>query len=459
MTNDDLDTPTSEQTCSCPDYAASASSRRSFLRNAAAVTGGAVATAVFGETFRQAAYGQLAGGNVMVVLSLRGGADGLSMVVPHGDQHYYAQRPHIAIPKRPLLFKDDMFGLHPRFAPLSAMWRNKKFAVVHAVGLPQPNRSHFSAIEEIEDADLGSPARVGWINRLVGLDSGHSALQAVGVGDGVTPTSLYGRQPTLSIESVEDISLSGAQQRSDTRRARRRALAQVWNNSHSPLGRGARASLATTATLADALSHSYRPANGARYPVGSLGDALKDTARLIKARVGVEVVTLDHGTWDMHSHLGTLTAGGNASMRGMVDTLSHALAAFFTDFGRRGQPRHLGHRHRVRASAEGERLRRSRPRLGKCHVGDGCGRPRWGVLRALARARRRGARGRRPQGDHGLPKHHLRDHDEAVQRDLEQGLPGFHTAPRRRDALTAVRRRWWTGPAWTGPARTAPKVS
>ncbi len=333
MTNDDVDTPASDGTCSCPDDAASTSSRRSFLRNAAAITGGAVATSVFGDTFRQAAYGQSAGGNVMVVLSLRGGADGLSMVVPHGDRHYYAQRPRIAIPKKPLLFKDELFGLHPQFAPLSSMWKNNRFAVVHAVGLPQPNRSHFSAIEEIEDADLGSPARVGWINRLVGLDSNRSSLQAVSVGDGVMPTSLYGGQPTLSIESVEDVSLSGAQQRADTRRARRAALAQVWNSSRSPLASGARASLATTSTLSDTLSHGYRPAHGARYPVGSLGDAFKDTARLIKARVGVEVVTLDHGTWDMHSHLGTLTAGGNTSMRGMVGTLSNALAAFFKDLG------------------------------------------------------------------------------------------------------------------------------
>lgn len=237
------------------------------------------------------------------------------------------------MPKNPLLFKDAMFGLHPGFAPLSSMWRNKKFAVVHAVGLPQPNRSHSSAIEEIEDADLGSAARVGWINRLVGLDSTRAALRAVGIGDGVVPSSLYGPQPALAVESVDDVTLSGAAQKADTRRARRRALSQVWSHSNSPFAVGARASLTTTATLADTLAHSNRPANGARYPVGSLGDALKDTARLIKARVGVEVVTLDHGTWDMHSHLGNLSVGGNSSMRGMVGTLARGLAAFFNGLG------------------------------------------------------------------------------------------------------------------------------
>ncbi len=319
--------------CSCNDYSSTTTSRRSFLRNALAVTGGTVATSLFGDTFRQTAYGQQAGGNVLVVLSLRGGADGLSLVVPHGDPHYYQQRPRIAVPRGSLLFRDAMFGLHPEFKPLASMWRQRKFGVVHAVGLPQPNRSHFSAIEEIEDADLGSAARIGWINRLVGLDARRDALQAVSVGSGVMPTSLYGHEPTISIAAIDDVTLSGAQLQASTRRARRQALSQVWGSSKSPLAAGARASLSTTSALATTLSHRYHPAHGAAYPAGSLGDALKDTARLIKARVGVEVVTLDYGSWDMHSKLGTLDVGGAESMRGMVSTLSHALAAFFKDLG------------------------------------------------------------------------------------------------------------------------------
>jgi uncharacterized protein (DUF1501 family) len=327
------ETAGTDEVCSCSEYSAATSSRRSFMRTALAVTGGTVASSVFGDTFRQAAYGQLAGGNVLVVLSLRGGADGMSLVVPHGDPHYAAQRPHIKIPTRSLLFKDAMFGLHPNFAPLSSLWRHGKLGVVHAAGLPQPNRSHFSAIEEIEDADLGSHARVGWINRLVGLDSQRDALQAVSVGSGVMPTSLYGGQPTIAIAKVDDVTLSGARGSASTRRARRQALSQIWRNSPSPLARGARASLSATATLGGTLAHAYHPANGAVYPAGGLAAALEDTARLIKARVGVEVVTLDYGTWDMHSRLGTVDVGGAESMRGMVSTMSHSLAAFFKDLG------------------------------------------------------------------------------------------------------------------------------
>ncbi|MBA3991368.1 MAG: DUF1501 domain-containing protein [Propionibacteriales bacterium] len=314
--------------CSCTDYA---DSRRSFLRNALAVTGGAVATVAFGETFRQTAYGAT-DGNVLVVLSLRGGADGLSIVVPHGDPDYYPARPRIAVPKASLLVRDDLFGLHPGLKPLEAMWTANKMTAIHATGLPQPNRSHFSAVEEIEDADLGSAVRTGWINRLIGLDADKGPLEAVTVGSGLLPTSMYGPEPTLATDRTENIQLFGAQDDA-AQVQRRKALTQLWEDAEGPLGLGARSSLATTATLGPALAQRYVPANGATYPDSDLGLALKDTARLVKARVGVEVVTLDYGSWDMHSGLGTLDSTGPGSMQGMVSNMGQALAAFFTDLG------------------------------------------------------------------------------------------------------------------------------
>ncbi|MDQ3096402.1 MAG: DUF1501 domain-containing protein, partial [Actinomycetota bacterium] len=114
---------------------------------------------------------------------------------------------------------------------------------------------------------------------------------------------------------------------------RRNALTQLWQDVEGPLGLGARSSLATTATLGPALAQRYVPANGATYPDSDLGLALKDTARLVNARVGVEVVTLDYGSWDMHSGLGTLDSTGPGSMQGMVSNMGQALAAFFTDLG------------------------------------------------------------------------------------------------------------------------------
>ena len=72
------------------------------------------------------------------------------------DPVYYAARPTIAVPADRLLAKDGFFGLHPSMSALLPLWTAGKVAAVHATGLPTANRSHFSAMEELEDADPGS---------------------------------------------------------------------------------------------------------------------------------------------------------------------------------------------------------------------------------------------------------------------------------------------------------------
>src|SRR5215471_19094992 len=54
----------------------------------------------------------------LVVLFQRGAADGLNIVVPHGEQAYYAMRPSINIPPSAVLDLDGFFGLHPALAAL-----------------------------------------------------------------------------------------------------------------------------------------------------------------------------------------------------------------------------------------------------------------------------------------------------------------------------------------------------
>ncbi|MGZ4456166.1 MAG: DUF1501 domain-containing protein, partial [Nocardioides sp.] len=61
-----------------------------------------------------------------------------------------------------------------------------------------------------------------------------------------------------------------------------------------------------------------------------LSNALQDTAHLIKADVGTEVVSIDFGSWDMHSDYGT-TSGGD--MQGMLSAFARALDAFLQDLG------------------------------------------------------------------------------------------------------------------------------
>ena len=124
----------------CEEYAALSTSRRNLLRGALA----SGTTTIIGDPvmgIASAASGRKARG-VMVVLSLRRAADGMSLVVPHGDPVYYEARPRIAVPTDQLIAADAFFGMHPALAPLLPLWSSGKLGWVHAPGLPDPHRSH-----------------------------------------------------------------------------------------------------------------------------------------------------------------------------------------------------------------------------------------------------------------------------------------------------------------------------
>jgi uncharacterized protein (DUF1501 family) len=315
----------------CAEYEdASGVSRRRFLAGLAATSGAVVATSMFGDALRQTSFGATRGGNVVVVISLRGGIDGLGMVVPHGDPGYYSARPRIALPRNSLVAQDEMFGLHPGMAPLQWLWTAGEVAAVHAVGMEVPNRSHFLAMEEVEDADPTSSVRRGWVNRMIGLDQDVDPYEAVNLGNPITPTSLVGSSPVLATGTLGSITLSGA---TGTYSARRRTqLDTVWGKASGPLGTAARSALTTVRELAPVVNATYKPSvvYPTSWPATGLSDALKDSAQLIKADVGTEVVTIDYGSWDMHSDYGTTEYG---NMQNMVGGFARVVSAFMRDLG------------------------------------------------------------------------------------------------------------------------------
>jgi uncharacterized protein (DUF1501 family) len=311
---------TSDDFC-CPEFAAI--SRRGLFSGAVALVGattlvGSAAVTASAATARSASA-------VLVVVSLRGAADGLSLVVPHADPVYYPARPGIAIPADRLLAKDGMFGLHPELAPLMPLWNGRRLAAVHATGLPAPNRSHFAAMEAVEDADPGSSARSGWLNRLIGQVPGSTPLEGFHMSGGVPPTSLYGRQPTMSAGSVDRVRVPGEDKWDHGRR--RASLRTLWGRDRTALGRAMRA----TYSAVDAFAPAKRAADHAgRYPDTDLGKALSQVARTIRGNVGVEVFTVDQGDWDMHAGFGSAERGW---MTNNTRDLAGSIAAFFEDLG------------------------------------------------------------------------------------------------------------------------------
>src|SRR5690242_5360684 len=121
--------------------------RRVFLRNSALAMVGVGAAPGWLERALYAGGGPSARRKVLVAIFQRGAADGLNIVVPRGETHYYDARPSIAVP-RPAAGREEaavdlngFFGLHPALAPLKPVYDAGHLAVVHAAGSPDPTRS------------------------------------------------------------------------------------------------------------------------------------------------------------------------------------------------------------------------------------------------------------------------------------------------------------------------------
>ncbi|MEO5853997.1 MAG: DUF1501 domain-containing protein [Nocardioides sp.] len=304
-------------------------SRRGLLRGLAAT--GAAAT--FGSAVLTSSPATARPARaVLLLLSLRGASDGLSLVVPHGDPVYYQARPRIAVPADSLLVKNELFGLHPALSPLLPLWQGGRLATVHATGLPVRNRSHFSAMEQLEDANPGSARREGWLNRLIGVDAITSPVQALGLTEGVPPAALYGPQPYLSAGDIDGIRIAGDDPDDETN-ARRRSLRTLWQGDRTQLGRAMHSTFEAVDEIAPLRSTPTTPQNGAAYPASDLGRSLAEAARIVRGDVGVEIITIDQGDWDMHTGLGTVEWGG---LKDNAAELAASVAAFFADLGALG---------------------------------------------------------------------------------------------------------------------------
>ena len=261
----------------------------------------------------------------LVVLSLRGGCDGLNIVVPAGSPEYYSRRPNIAIPQGQLKRVNDTFGLAPALEPLYPLWDAGTFGAVHAVGMERPNRSHFEAMDEMERASTTNSLYSGWIDRSVGALGGvDSPFAAVAMGTDNVPISLSGPEPEFAMRNINGVQLAvnGNDASFD---AIRQAMAELHAGT-DPIVSGP-----TLRGIGAVASAQGLPAGGDNYPNGGLSNALKDVARLVKDPTsGIRFATVDFGGWDMHEGMGGPREG---RMFSKVNEMAQALRAFADDLG------------------------------------------------------------------------------------------------------------------------------
>ena len=291
-----------------------AMSRRDFLMTASASLGALVVPTALLRARPARASGSAP---VLVALYLRGGADALNLVPPHGDAFYYAGRPNIRVAPGTEVDLDGFFGLHPGLAPLHPFYQNGKLAVLHACGSPSFSRSHFDAQDFMEFAAPDDKTiQVGWLNRFLSASGIASPISAITI-ENQPAKALVGPISTTAIPALSRFSLEGYY--TAERRQAIQAISSATANSVLKLMG------ANTLSVLD-LVQTVNATTNVTYPTTKLGSSLKDLAALIKADIGVRVAAVNHGSWDHHANQVT-------AFPVMAGDLGSSLAAFATDLG------------------------------------------------------------------------------------------------------------------------------
>jgi len=306
--------------------------RRAFLKSSGlALVAGGFLPNVF---VRMAEAGTAAGRRTLLVVFQRGAVDGLNVVVPHGEKAYYDARPTIAIPapgkgEDSALDLDGFYGFHPSLAPLLPLYRDRSLAVVHASGSPDPTRSHFDAQDFMECGTPGvKSTKDGFLSRALVAQASKdpSPLRAVAVTPGM-PRALAGEAGAISMASIREFGLRGGEGSPSAG-----GFESMYSNAAAgELSATAKDSFEAVKILKASKAESLAPANGAQYPRGPYGDALKEVSRLIRANVGLEIAFVESNGWDHHTGEG----GSRGQLANRLRDWASGLAAFAKDLGSR----------------------------------------------------------------------------------------------------------------------------
>ncbi len=256
---------------------------------------------------------------VLVNVFLRGGADSLHLLVPHGDPDYLRHRPGLGLaePSQKELELDGFFGLHPDLAALAPMYHDGELAPVCAVGSEDETRSHFEAQDFWERG--GDQAQGGWLARHMRSrrrDEATSAFAVVAFAEAV-PMALLGAPVAAAISDLADLELSGVEE------AWRQGLASLYTSGSGELAASGQRALKAMERIGSLPSNS-----AVDYPQTAFAHSLQQTARLIHGEVGLEISCIDLGGWDSHFGQETVLAGN-------LRALAEGLAAFRRDLGTR----------------------------------------------------------------------------------------------------------------------------
>ncbi len=277
----------------------------------------------------------------LVVVFLRGGVDGLNIVIPHQESAYYQARPTIAVPypqkQNGAIDLDGFFGLHPYLQDLLPLWSQKKLAFVHASGSPVAERSHFQAQDYLESGTPGiKNTPDGWMNRLLAELPQDRPTQALNVGV-TTPYILKGE---MAIASLKPGINSAAPMPTD-RPLVNQAFSRLYSGT-DPLSKAYQdGSKAREIILSDLNQEMISASRGAKNATAFIDDA-EEVAKLMVGNAKTQLAFMEVGGWDSHINqnfvferlLPDLGKGLATLVKGLEPIFSDTVIVVMSEFGR-----------------------------------------------------------------------------------------------------------------------------
>jgi uncharacterized protein (DUF1501 family) len=293
-------------------------------------------------------------GNVLVVVQLDGGNDGLNTVIPFKDELYKKHRPRLAQPVQQLHKLDDNIGLHSAMSGLAKVYQDKKLAVVQSVGYPNPNRSHFESMAIWHTGQVKPSAGTpGWLAPFIDRQNAKSGgdAPAMHISASLVPQALYGSQRQVpSLLDLEQFRRHLGVPEKAGAKEQRVALDAIAGQSRGKPGsllqfveKSTVITYASSARLEGILKD--KKAVGGYPEFYGLARRLKLVAQLIKAGLNTSIYYTQIGGFDTHanqqfSHANLLREVSD-SIKAFEDDLNKAgegkrvLVMVFSEFGRR----------------------------------------------------------------------------------------------------------------------------
>ncbi len=278
---------------------------------------------------------------ILVVLEMTGGNDGLNTVIPYADDLYHKARPTLRQTKDVVVRLDDHVGLNSGMQGFRPMWEHGELAVVQGVGYPNPERSHFEAMDIWQSADLKG-ARTGWLGRAaVETDNRSGGVPILHLGANQLPLALAGAPGggaiTVSDQNSFRLELGGGT--AVRQKARRKLLEELA----APAGTTREDDLASfvqrrqvqTLTAVETLRTLLEGPNAIPRQGGGLSQKLQLVAGLIAKGFGTRIFYVSLEGFDTHASQGPAHSG-------LLGDLANSVAGFFQTL------KTTGHHGRVR---------------------------------------------------------------------------------------------------------------